>query len=292
MRVLAIANCGDTVSKCMSDVAQSNVGTTPDRIALIETALFERFNGELGGVSIVLIVGILTALIALAKSWQKASSTPLRTKDLKDKPLVRVGLEPANALSIWAIGGTIGLIGLGSFIGYMQPYHMRIATAPITVLAAIGVARLPAVSWAGIGLILFLWWSPEGGSTNGLVTDFNAAAVHDNIAAEMGKTQTPIRVDHVWFDGPMTMESSAVVLSAVLSGQDPNRFQLRHDVPVVLLVNGGPDLNGSHAATYLNQLDAQQWISKWPSAPIQIGGAFDWDSSLNPDQADLSRASW
>lgn len=260
------AMCGEGPIDCLSKVAQSNIGPEVDRVGLLSEALHDRFAVDLGWLWLVLLLGVLLSL----------RSRPRRA-------------------GAWAIGGLVGLLLIGSLIGYVRSYHLRILAVPIAVAASIGLSRLWPACWAAAVAAAVWGWTerPVG-------PDPGALERADTIAAEVVKLQGTLWVDQVWWDGPPRVDAPAVVLSAVLQGADPDRFELAESATLVLLTSAGPPppwpplLEGPgwrvHAAP--GAAEARAWVSGRAIKPRQVGAALDWAGALHPGRADPSTARW
>ncbi|NOY25184.1 MAG: hypothetical protein GXP62_04865 [Oligoflexia bacterium] len=272
LRLLLLANCGEDPLTCLSEVALSNVHDDVLFQQVLLTALHDRFIVDLGPfISVGLVVGLL-----MSRPW--------------------------TGIGTLALGGLAGVLLLASVTGYLQSYHLRILAAPLVVSASVGLARLLplALIWAG-------WTAWVGIPKLPVGPDPGAVDRHDELALRLADEPAPIWVDRVWWQGPPALDASAVVLSAVLQGQDPDRFQVGADVPMVLLSTGSKLLppgrllaagtlsstGTSWSMTRVEDADqVKRWIARQGAEPLQTGGAWDWLTALHPEAASLEATRW
>jgi hypothetical protein len=267
LRMGAQALCGEGPIECLASIAQSNVPEDVDRLAVIGTALHDRFLVDLGWTWPLLLLGVVLAL---------------------HRPSTR-------HTATWALGGLGGLLLMGIVVGYIRPYHLRIVSVPIAVAAAVGLSRWwPACLAVGIAATFWGWTERPVGPDPG------ALARADSIAKAVVEVEGTLWVDQVWWDGPPRVDAPAVVLSAVLSGVDPDRFQLDPDATMILLTSAGPPapwpplLEGPgwrvHPAPGPTAVRA--WVDERAHGPHSQGGALDWATALHPRTAEASQTRW
>lgn len=276
LRLFLLTRCGEGPLQCLASVARSNVHEETPSIELLASALHDRFLVDLEpGIVLGLGLGLLLCL-ELRRMW------------------------PA----VWALGGALGLVGMVVVTGYLQSYHLRILAAPLVVAASVGLGRLwpLAVAWAGWAVLVLHPRVPHG-------PDPGAAERHDLLAARLADEPGPMWVDRVWWDHQPALDASGVVLSAVLQGQDPARFQVGPQVPMVLLSVGDGPAGGDRimagevaltdtrwtALRFDRPSRARAWVDGAPAGraePIQVGGAWDWLVSLHPEEARLDGIRW
>jgi hypothetical protein len=268
VRTTATALCGAGPLTCLAGVATSNVGEDEPIMAVLERALHDRFAVDLGWVWMVLLVGVAIALLRRAER------------------------RPA----LWAIGGVMGILVIGASIGYVRAYHLRIAAVPLAVAAAIGLSR-----WWPVGLVVLGLASIRGALDQPVGPDSRAALRADTIAIAVRQIEGPVWVDQIWWSGPPKVDAPAVVLSAVLSGDDPARFDTHRASTFVLLIAGdGPmppgellaNGRGWAAVRMPNAEAASRWRIGTGQTPHQWGGAFDWMATIHPHRADMKNARW
>ena len=267
LRTGALALCGEGPVQCLAGIAQSNVSEDVDRLAVLGTALHDRFPVDLGWIWPVLVLGLILALC-----------------------------RPATRLAaVWALGGLLGLLLLGTLIGYVRSYHLRIVAVPLAAAAAVGLSRWwPACLALVIGAGVWGWTERPAGPDPG------ALARADAIAAEVVLVEGTLWVDQVWWNGPSRVDAPAVVLSAVLAGTDPARFQLDPDATMILLSAAGPPapwpllLEGPTWRVHLvpSPAVARTWVESSARRPLSYGGALDWAAALHPRDAEASQAHW
>ena len=205
-----------------------------------------------------------------------------------------------GAALMWAIGVMVGVALVGLSVDSFRSYHLRHAAAPIAVAVAVGVAR-----WWPIAVALTVWALQAGLAVSTSGPDPGAVHRTDALARSLDELADPLWVDGLWYAGPARLEPSAVVLSAVLQGQRPDRFDVGPEVPVLLLVNGVIDVerrDGVEPTVHASGEDwqallfpdiqtASAWLGQGPE-PQRHGGAYDWLTALQPEDADLARTEW
>jgi hypothetical protein len=267
-RTTAIALCGEGAPACLSKIATSNVGENEALLPVLTRALHDRFAVDLGWGWVIIAIGVGFSLFGR-----------------RDR---RAGL--------WAIGGLLGVLLIGASTGYVRAYHLRIAAVPLAVATAVGLSR-----WWPVCLIALTSLAIRGHLNPPAVTDPGAVARADLIASKLADISGTIWVDQLWWDGPPQVDAPAVVLSAVLGNQDPDRFRTERGATFVLLVSGsGPPPPGKilakgdgWMAIQVGDIRAAQvWLKLTAKRPHQHGGAFDWMAALHPQQADMKRAHW
>jgi hypothetical protein len=278
VHVVRIASCGEGPLACLGGVALGSTEPSGTIWGMVYRAFHDRFVVESG----LLWVGLLLAALLCLLPHKKDA-----------------GPRCAPALA-WAIGVVVGVALVGLSVDSFRSYHLRHAAAPIAVAVAVGVAR-----WWPAGVALAAWalqaalTLPTSGPEPGAVYRTDA------LARSLGTLADPLWVDGLWYSGPARLEPSAVVLSAVLQGQRPDRFDVGADVQVLLLVNGvmglearegvEPTLHASgedwQALLFSNMWAASTWVAHGPD-PQRSGGAYDWLTALHPLEADLARTDW
>ena len=255
IRLVLLANCGDSVVQCLSKVAQSNVTEPIPWITLLTTAIHDRGTGDLASGAWVVLAGLGAVLLCRTSAHRKVGH--------------------------FALAGAVGLMMLGLCTGYIRSYHLRIAAAPFAVAAGIGLARMWPL--ALVGAVAFVTQThhrlPVG-------PDVGAIARHDRVAAEL--PATPLWVDRVWWDGPPTLDPSGVVLSGWLTGRQ--NFRLGTDVSFILL-QVRASLPEGQIIELKDTQEARRWLNEQGSLPHQRGGAYDWATISNP-QIRLEDARW
>lgn len=272
LRLGILASCGPDPMLCLAQVAQSNVDPAAQFSDIARVAVHDRFMVDLvPGVAAGLGLGLV-----LSRPWLGAG-----------------GL---------ALGGALGMLGLGAFTEYLHGYHLRILAAPLTVAAAVGLARLwpLALAWAAYAAVLLFPKLPVG-------PDPGAVDRHDLLAQELPALQGPLWVEGLWWDGRAVLDASGVVLAAVLQGQDRDRFHTGPDSAVVLLsIGAGPTPPGERliagaagdprtewSAWYLrSSAEVRAFLDEAGGSPRGLGGAYDWLTALHPDEASLEAVDW
>ena len=260
-----LADCGEGIVPCLGHVALgSSESLTLGQ--LLARALHDRLLVDLGPAALCLGMGLLL-----------------------------LGLSPSRRLLLPILGALVGLLLLGLSIHSLRPYHLRILAVPLAVGAGLGLSRLV---WLPVPIVFAI----ALGRTTLPGAPEQAPQVHDEIARTLGASSGPIRVDGAWFSGPLCLEPAGVVLSAILQGQDPDRFRLDPDTPVLLLVSD-PALippawvlwgrEGCAAIPFDDLAAARAWVDAQADAPPQrTGGAWDWWVALHPKEADLHDVAW
>ncbi len=204
--------------------------------------------------------------------------------------------EGSVGVGVFALVGFLGVLLLGLSISTLRPYHFRHLAVPLAVLAGVGWGRLRL--WGLIGLLPLVWaWQPGPSSPRGL----RAAPRHDQLAGAL--PDGPLRVDALSAGRPSPVEASGVVLSAVLSGRDPDDFGVGADARVVVLMGGADALGrmGGQDAT-----EDSAWTSEeHPSLDASVAalcptlrpedwvaGSYDWMVALHPSGATLEATRW
>jgi len=267
LRTGAQAMCGEGPIACLAGVAQSNVAAEVSRTDVIRLALHDRFAVDLGWMWPILLLGLLISLRR----------------------------DETRLAGIWALAGLCGVMLLGGLISYIRPYHLRIVAVPIAVAAALGLVR-----WWPIGLGLACSSAFWGWTERPVGPDPGALHRADQIAEAIVELPGALWVDQVWWDGPPRVDAPAVVLSAVLAGAKPDRFQLSQEATMILLTSAGPPapwppiLEGPgwrvHPAP--NAAAARRWVQERAARPHSQGGALDWASALHPNTARSEDARW
>lgn len=279
LRLIALAACGQDPLTCLAEVAQSNVHEQEAVLAEVAKALHDRFLVDLDS-TITLGLGLG---VAMSRPWRGVGAL--------------------------ALGGLGGMLLLAFVTGYLQGYHLRVLAGPLAVAAAVGLARAwpLALAWAGWAAWVGLPEAPVG-------PDPGAAARHDALAARIADQPGPLWVDRAWWGGQPVVDPSAVVLSAVLQGQDPARFQADPAATFLLLgngaipsssrkarIDGGEVLDQGHVAAldtawelraFPSPVAARAWVDAASTPPAQVGGAFDWLTALHPVGADAEQTRW
>ena len=260
-RILNLAFCGEGIGACLSQVAQSNRNPGEAWSRMLGRAIHDRWLVDMG-VGAWIILGGLGAI--------------LLCRDQR-----RVGHL--------ALFGGLGILVIGLSQGYVRSYHLRITAVPIAVAAAMGLARLWPI--APIAAAAFVFKTapllPVG-------PDVGAVDRHDQLAGMLAAG--PLWVDRVWWEGPVRLDPSAVVLSAWLSGKEA--FQLGPDTPMMLLISGpdsAEDFPGQHPGwstmNFDNRDRARAWLNTQNRLPHQVGGAYDWATISDPETR-LEDARW
>ena len=185
---------------------------------------------------------------------------------------------------------------MGTAIGYLRSYHLRILAMPLGVVAALGWARWWPASLGLGALCVGLWglWTP-------LAPAEDLVRPSDEVAAGLGSQATPIWVDRVWWEGEPCIDPAGVVLSAVLGGQPAEDFQLDPMAHFVLIECGEVFFEGPPAwpagadwrvRSFPRSANAGSWVDEQGLDPIQRGGAWDWASVLHPESVRLEQAEW
>ncbi len=263
LRVGSIAMCGEGPIQCLRQVAQSNVSQETSLYSTLEVALHDRWWVDLGDSGIMLLSGVVA--IAMCKN-------------------------PRHRLVAWVtVAATCGVLCFGAATGYIRSYHLRILAVPVAVAAGMGLARLWPLAIVAATLFTYqlqpeLPVGPDKGATKRI----------DNIAQQI--PSGPTWVDRVWWNGPSKTDSSAVVLSSLLSGRSD--FVLDAQAPFVLLTSGeGPSRSahmqgeGWSVLLFDSSREARSWLDMQAVVPHQVGGAYDWATIVNPDTT-LEDAHW
>ncbi len=268
IRTTAVALCGQGPLKCLANIATSNVAQSEALRPVIERALHDRFAVDLGWGWMIVALGVG---LALFRRRERTAST-------------------------WAITGLCGVVLVGASVGYVRSYHLRIAAVPIAVAAAIGLSR-----WWPIGWVALIAVTIRGHLDPPVGPDPGASQRADAIATSVAEIPGSIWVDQLWWNGPAKVDASAVVLSALLSGQPAERFFTHPQASFVLLTAGnGPAVPGKilmagdgwAAVRMANVEAAKRWRTAIVVTPHQWGSAFDWMATAHPRQADMRTARW
>lgn len=210
---------------------------------MLERAIYDRFAVDLGPAAVALGLGWLLLLLR----------------------------SPARRHALPTLAALAGLLPLGLSVHSLRPYHLRILAAPLAVGAGLGLARL----WLLPVPLLFAGWlarSPLAGSPD------RALAMHDEIARRLGPIAAPIRVDGAWFDGPLCLEPSVLLLVS-----DPGL------APPADALWARP---GCAAIPFADLAADGAWVADQTGAPPRLGGAWDWWAALHPEGADLGDTAW
>jgi hypothetical protein len=285
------ADCGQPALDCLRQVA---LGSSEDEISsqqMLQRAFHDRFSVELLGLWPLFVLGLFALLLPLSR-WVGPS------------PLSRIALSPqprhSRALLAFALSGVLGILFVGGAVDSLRPYHLRIASVPLAVAAAVGLSRLWPLA-LGAGLWACFTWGPREILPPGPVQP----STFDELALHLEDIPGPIWVDGVYLDSPVGLDPAAVVLAAVLQGQDSDRFDVQGDPTVILLVNGQPR-TGPAGLEYPVLASGEDWsmirfeshgsATAWldmqqaPAAPT--GGAWDWLKVLHPVGTDLADTDW
>jgi hypothetical protein len=287
------SDCGQPAMDCIRQVALGSSEQDLGAQAMLSRAFHDRFNVELLGLWPIFLLGFVLLLLPLARWTQKPVLPRL---------FILPQPEQARPLLAFALGGTLGILLLGGSVSSLRPYHLRIASVPLAVAASVGLCRLwplvlGASAWACTS------WVPLQLLAPGAVS----LSTFDELAQALEEVPGPIWVDGVYLDSPVGLDPAAVVLAAILQGQDPERFDVggasgEVSPSVVFLINGSPQpapgepdiLAQGETWTMVRFEDvvmAQLWLSQQdPAAPT--GGAWDWYKVLQPEAADLAHTSW
>ena len=160
---------------------------------------------------------------------------------------------------------------------------VRIAAAPLAVAAALGWTHMGRTGWAmgcvAVGLTMMAP-APLG--------DTDAIQRHDQLAQRLADA-SPAWVDAAWDNGPMRLEPSAVVLSAVLQGTPAEDLRPTPTRPLLLLLSTTQDAPPQAVVTgegwavlrFPRAVDAQAWINQ--NGTVEGAGvAGDWVGALFP----------
>lgn len=276
--VAQVADCGAGAWTCITAVATGSAEPGVTAGAMVQRAFWDRFAVETGvGVGLVVATGCAAAV-------------------------GRGGPQRSTAAA--AILGTVGILTVGLAIGGLRPYHLRMAAPWLAVGAGVGMACWPVALWVGAAGLLV-------GGVKGLPPASQPGDLTrvDQLGAALATVTGPVRVEAAWFGDPVGLEPSAVVLSAVQHGLERRQLSVQDDVPVAVIVNLGPRLEGGDAVAEARLhpvLDpvvagsdarvllapslavARQWVEASTPPPVVAGGAFDWakafvvDAPLSP----------
>ena len=264
-----LAACGRGALTCLGEVAQGSAEPELGRGAMLLRALHDRFEVDPGvGWWAPLLAGAL--LVAVAPGARRARG-PLLT---------------------FTVACTLGILAVGLGVMSLRPYHLRVAAAPLAVLAALGVGRVAGSLGAGIiaGALMAVAGIPDWAHVR-----LGSPGWTDGLAAQLAARPGPMRVDAVWFDSPVGVEPAPLVLAAVLAGAPAARFRADDQAEALLIVNGtgagwpagGEPLLAWPAGGLLRFPDAaaaRAWIDAAPAPPVARGGAFDWARALHPGE--------
>jgi hypothetical protein len=282
LRTGQLADCGEGILICLSGVSGSNVDPESGTAEFLWTALRDRAWVDLGWVWLAVAAGLV---IALVDPGGRAS------RDRRG----HVG-RPLRVLATWSIASLLGVVLMGAAIGYLRSYHLRILAVPVGLVAMLGWARWwPACLVLG-GACTGLWglWTP-------LAPAEDLVRPTDEVAAELASLPPPIWVDRVWWEGDPCIEPSGVVLSALLSGQESEKFGLDPLAHFVLIECGERFFDGPAAwptgpgwqvRQFLSPVEAGKWVDSQSMEPAQQGGAWDWAVALHPETVRLEQAEW
>ena len=109
----------------------------------------------------------------------------------------------------------------------------------------------------------------------------------------------------MYLESPVGLDPAAVVLAAILQGQDSDRFNVQGSPTVILLVNGQPrteqaELLSEVLATgddwsmirFESHDSASAWLDMQQAPAAPTGGAWDWLKVLHPVGTDLADTDW
>ena len=203
IRIGAIAFCGEGIGPCIAKVARSNVTEPEPWLTMLSKAVHDRWLVDLGAGTWIIVAGLAALLFCRSSDHRKASH-----------------------FALWA---TAGVLILGAFNGYIRSYHLRILAVPFAIAAGMGLARVWPLAVLATGVFAFRSQPliPVG-------PDPGAIERHDLVVQHIGSG--PVWVDRVWWDGPIKLDPSGVVLSGWLSGR--RDFVLTPTGPMVILQSG------------------------------------------------------
>jgi hypothetical protein len=184
----------------------------------------------------------------------------------------------------FALGAVVGIAALGLSLDTFRPYHLRMVAAPLAVVAAAGLARLPGLPLLLAALATFAWSGarPIGPGTGGVLAD--------RLGLALSRETVPVRLDGAWFGSPVGVEPAPIALAAVLAGLSPDRLSLAPGTPVVLLVSGpvlppawALDRGEGWFLLHFDEPDAAvAWVAAQDPPPVVVGGALDWQKGVHP----------
>ena len=285
------SDCGQPALECLSTVALGSSEPDMDTSGILTRAFHDRFSVELLDLWPLYFIGLLAMMLPLERwsnrtTWAHISLTPIS--------------EYRFALLSFSLGGLLGILMLGSSIDSLRPYHLRIVAVPLAVTASIGLARLWPLAVVVGGWVWLSWFGLQI-----LPPSLVTPQTFDHLAAKLEPIPGPIWVDSAYLDSPIGLDPSAVVLSAVLQGQDADRFEVGLESTVVLLVNGSPQnpvlSPGSELLEqgenwlmiqFPDPVVARQWLAQQQTPASPTGGAWDWWKVLQPTEADLAETAW
>jgi hypothetical protein len=249
---IKLAFCGQGITACLAKVAQSNVDGQTQWQDMLTTAIHDRWLVDMGFG--VWVLGLGVGVLCLGRVRRR--------------------------LGLFVLLGYFGILAVGLSQGYVRSYHLRIIAVPISVGAAIGLARVPALLVFAVGLFVFKTapMLPVG-------PDIGAASRHDQIASSLGKH--PVWVDRVWWDGPPLVDASAVVLSAWMAGH--RSISLGKTTPIAVVQCSLDD--GWSVQHFSSSTQAASWLQRQSRQAHQVGGAYDWATIVAP-QTRLEDARW
>ena len=119
-------------------------------------------------------------------------------------------------VDVWVCLSLIGVMLLGLSLSTLRPYHLRILSVPLIVVAVVNISQLQRYAYILVGIIWFLT-SPKQIQTGHNI----GIAFHDTQGKFLLSRQQPF-----WLEGTIESEqkcsSSGVVLSAYLQGISVN----------------------------------------------------------------------
>ena len=234
-----------------------------------------------------LFIGIL-AMMLPPKRWSGRQWDPTHAR-----------LRICRALLSFSLGGLTIFSARGA-IDSLRPYHLRILAVPLAVTASIGLTRLWPLAVAAGSWVWISWFGLQV-----LPPSSVTPQTFDELAAKLEPIPGPIWIDSAYLDSPIGLDPSAVVLSAILQGQDPDRFHVGLDSTVILLVNGTPQHPTLRPGSQLldngedwlmiqfpDPVVARLWLAQQQEPASPTGGAWDWWKVLQPTEADLAETAW
>ncbi len=278
-RVLWLAdlgNCGAGMLVCLSHVATGSAEPDVGVFAMVRRALWDRFVVDLGwgGAALLGLGGLLAC-------------TERRTRPL----------------ALFTLLAMFGVFALGLTIQGLRPYHFRAWMPLMAVTAGLGFSVRAWTPLLAVGTVLLLpvrWTLPPG--PQGEVQRVDA------LAQSLRHSESPVRVEAVWFGDPVGVEPGALVLAAMQAGWSVEPASWEDGQPVVVLVNldeAGEGRMWTDAVLSREQamparIDAPA-KALWPDVrvlrfptlhaaecavldahPVAVGGSFDWLKAMAP----------
>ena len=171
-------------------------------------------------------------------------------------------------VDVWVCLSLIGVMLLGLSLSTLRPYHLRILSVPLIVVAVVNISQLQRYGYILVGIIWFLT-SPKQIQTGHNI----GIAFHDTQGKFLLSRQQPF-----WLEGTIESEqkcsSSGVVLSAYLQGISVNLIPSKPKGDLLVL----DCIKVNYLGTITNLDEIQQSVNL-----EELIGAFEWARAFHPD---------